>query len=119
MYNEPTNGDPIGRVNRLLLAWPTDDNLPGDGYESVRSTYKKLTAGLNEIKATAERDAEYAMGHCVFSAYSCYPKCYRQSDRAARCTHRTPQGTRTCPTTRRENNTSWMWPVLTWIFREA
>lgn len=58
MYNEPSNGDPIGRVNRLLLAWPADDNLPGDGYESVRSTYKKLTAGLNEIKSTAERDVE-------------------------------------------------------------
>ncbi|EPT05212.1 hypothetical protein FOMPIDRAFT_1112120 [Fomitopsis schrenkii] len=58
MYNEPANGDPIGRVNRLLLAWPTDDNLPGDGYESVRSTYKKLAAGLNEIKSTAERDVE-------------------------------------------------------------
>ena len=62
MYNEPTNGDPIGRVNRLLLAWPTDDNLPGDGYESVRSTYKKLTAGLSEIKTTAERDVEYVNG---------------------------------------------------------
>ncbi|KAH9936286.1 SGF29 tudor-like domain-containing protein [Fomitopsis serialis] len=58
MYNEPATGDPIGRVNRLLLAWPTDDNLPAEGYESVRSTYKKLTAGLNEIKTAAERDVE-------------------------------------------------------------
>lgn len=79
MYDEPATGDPIGRVNRLILAWPTDDNLPGDGYESVRSTYKKLAAGLNEIKSTAERDVEYAEGHIISSECSSH---FRAIDKA-------------------------------------
>lgn len=56
MYTNPGTSETIGRVNRLLSAWPADDNLPAEGYESVKTLYKKLTTGLNDIKTTAERD---------------------------------------------------------------
>lgn len=46
----------IGRINRLLSAWPQDDTLPAEGYDSVKSIYKKLNSGLKEIKESAERD---------------------------------------------------------------
>lgn len=45
-----------GRVNRLISAWPTDDTLPAEGYESVKSTYKKLVSGLTEIKNLGNDD---------------------------------------------------------------
>jgi len=51
MYN--ATSDTIGRVNRLLSAWPVDDDLPAEGFDSVRNTYKKLTSGLTEIKTSA------------------------------------------------------------------
>ncbi|KAI0076702.1 hypothetical protein K474DRAFT_1622351 [Panus rudis PR-1116 ss-1] len=53
-------GDAIGRVNRLISAWPTDDTLPAEGFDSVRSIYRKLNTGLNEIRSSAERDAKAA-----------------------------------------------------------
>lgn len=55
-YRTAATADTIGRVNRLLSAWPTDDDLPAEGYESVKSIYKKLTSGLTEIKTTSERE---------------------------------------------------------------
>lgn len=45
-----------GRVNRLISAWPTDDTLPAEGYESVKTTYKKLTSGLKEIQTLGQED---------------------------------------------------------------
>ncbi|KAH9950535.1 SGF29 tudor-like domain-containing protein [Amylocystis lapponica] len=57
-YSSPSTAETIGRVNRLLLAWPMDDTMPAEGYDSVRSVYKKLISGLTEIKSTAERDVE-------------------------------------------------------------
>lgn len=58
IYVNAGTSETIGRVNRLLSAWPADDNLPAEGYESVKTLYKKLTAGLNDIKTSAERDAK-------------------------------------------------------------
>ncbi|KAI0926963.1 hypothetical protein AcW1_007659 [Taiwanofungus camphoratus] len=58
MYTNPTGIETVGRVNRLLSAWPTDDILPAEGYDSVKSIYKKLTSGLQEIKTNAEQDAQ-------------------------------------------------------------
>ncbi|KAJ3552674.1 hypothetical protein NM688_g4028 [Phlebia brevispora] len=46
----------IGRVNRLLSAWPQDDALPAEGYDGVKSIFKKLNSGLKEIKESADRD---------------------------------------------------------------
>ncbi|PCH40130.1 hypothetical protein WOLCODRAFT_88492 [Wolfiporia cocos MD-104 SS10] len=56
-YTNPASGDTAGRVHRLLSAWPSDDNVPADGIENLKSHYKKITAGLHEIKTNAERDA--------------------------------------------------------------
>ena len=50
--------DTIGRVNRLISAWPQDDNIPAQGYDSVKSIYKKLNASLKEIQDSANRDVE-------------------------------------------------------------
>ncbi|TCD66620.1 hypothetical protein EIP91_001130 [Steccherinum ochraceum] len=57
-YTSPDNKDTVGRVNRLISAWPSDDTLPAEGFDSVKTTYKKLVSGLNDIKAAAERDAK-------------------------------------------------------------
>jgi SAGA-associated factor 29 len=49
----------IARVNRLIDIWPTDDAFPTEGFETIRTNYKKLVSGLNDIKAQSERDAKY------------------------------------------------------------
>ncbi|KAL1950293.1 hypothetical protein VTO73DRAFT_5417 [Trametes versicolor] len=58
MLSEHERDDTINRVHRLLSGWPTDDTLPSEGIEHVRSLYKKLNSSLNEVKMTAEKDAE-------------------------------------------------------------
>ncbi|KAK7690032.1 hypothetical protein QCA50_006677 [Cerrena zonata] len=58
--SSPETNDVVGRVNRLLSAWPTDDTMPSEGFESLKNIYTKLNKGLNEIKANAERDAKMA-----------------------------------------------------------
>lgn len=47
----------IGRVNRLVSSWPSNDTLPAEGFEGVRSVYKKLLSGLQEVKNNAEKEA--------------------------------------------------------------
>lgn len=58
MLSEHERDDTVNRVQRLLSGWPTDDTLPSEGIEHVRSLYKKLMSSLTEVKATAEKDAE-------------------------------------------------------------
>ncbi|ETW81917.1 hypothetical protein HETIRDRAFT_384414 [Heterobasidion irregulare TC 32-1] len=48
--------DAVGRVNRLILAWPNDETLPAEGMDSVKTVYKKLSSGLSEIKTNSERE---------------------------------------------------------------
>lgn len=60
-YNSPTTVDAIGRVNRSISAWPvtsSDDGQPMESLDTVMTTYKKLTAGLTEIKEAAETEAK-------------------------------------------------------------
>ena len=66
MLTEQERDDTIGRVHRLLSQWPSDDSLPSEGIDGVKSIYKKLVSGLNEVKTNAERDAEYV--HLIFYA---------------------------------------------------
>jgi hypothetical protein len=49
----------IERVNRLISAWPTDDTLPAEGYDGVKSVFKKLYPGLRDIQTAAEEEAKY------------------------------------------------------------
>lgn len=51
--------DTIGRVNRLILAWPPDETLPAEGIDGVKTVYKKLVSGLNEIKTSSEREVKW------------------------------------------------------------
>jgi SAGA-associated factor 29 len=52
----PDTIETIGRVNRLIAGWPTDDMLPADGFEGLKSTYRKLSAGLHGVQNTAEEE---------------------------------------------------------------
>jgi SAGA-associated factor 29 len=46
----------IQRVNRLMAGWPTEDELPPDGLEGLRSTARKLEQGFLDIKRDAEEE---------------------------------------------------------------
>ncbi|KAG2151414.1 SGF29 tudor-like domain-containing protein [Suillus clintonianus] len=50
IYTRPSNVDTIGRVNRLISAWPTDDVLPAEGYDFLKTNYKKLHSALKEVR---------------------------------------------------------------------
>ncbi|KAJ8518460.1 hypothetical protein ONZ45_g4445 [Pleurotus djamor] len=58
LYANPTTAETIDRVNRLITIWPTDDNLPAEGLDSVKSNYKKLSTGLHDIQDSATREAK-------------------------------------------------------------
>ncbi|KXN88167.1 SAGA-associated factor 29 [Leucoagaricus sp. SymC.cos] len=48
-----TTAETIGRVNRMISAWPTDDTLPAEGFDAVKQTFKRLSNGLREIETSA------------------------------------------------------------------
>jgi hypothetical protein len=50
----------IGRVNRLIAVWPTDDVLPAEGYEHLKTNYKKLSRALKDVRDISEDEAKYA-----------------------------------------------------------
>ncbi|EEB90918.1 hypothetical protein MPER_10813, partial [Moniliophthora perniciosa FA553] len=50
IYAKSATQDNIGRVNRLISAWPPDDVVPAEGFDSLKTTYKKLSLALNEIQ---------------------------------------------------------------------
>lgn len=56
-YSSPLNFETIGRVNRLISAWPMDDMLPAEGLDGVKSIYKKLQPGLEDVRNAAEEEA--------------------------------------------------------------
>src|SRR5262245_26544208 len=61
IYENTAIGETIGRVNRFIAAWPADDTLPAEGIDSVKTVYKKLSAGLHEIRGTSEKEAKYEL----------------------------------------------------------
>jgi len=48
----------IVRVNKLSLVWPTDEVLPAEGIDSVKTVYKELMSRLSEIKSISEREVK-------------------------------------------------------------
>jgi SAGA-associated factor 29 len=58
MYMDKKPGDTVGRVNRLISAWPQDDALPTEGYQGVKAIRKKLDSGLREIKSQADSEVK-------------------------------------------------------------
>ena len=53
--------DTLGKVNRLISAWPPDEALPAEGIEGVERVRKRLVAGLTDIKTSSERDIKYVI----------------------------------------------------------
>lgn len=58
IYSNPTV-ETIGRVNRLISSWPSNDTLPAEGFDGVKPVYKKLFSGLEEVKRNAEKEARW------------------------------------------------------------
>ncbi|KAI6044783.1 SGF29 tudor-like domain-containing protein [Pisolithus marmoratus] len=56
-YATPSTVDTIGRVNRLITAWPTDDSFPTESYETLKTNYKKLSTALRNVRSSAEEEA--------------------------------------------------------------
>jgi len=54
-----TTAETIGRVNRMISAWPADDTLPAEGFDAVRQTFKRLSNGLREIETYAIGEEKY------------------------------------------------------------
>jgi SAGA-associated factor 29 len=54
----PATEQTIGRVNRLISALPTDDTLQVDGLDSAKTTHKKLSLGLDELRKQAEAEVK-------------------------------------------------------------
>lgn len=50
--------DLVGRANRLLAAWPTGDDIPGEGWKSLRENYKKLTNSLEEMQKHSDAEVK-------------------------------------------------------------
>jgi len=46
----------VDRVNQLIASLPADDAFPADGFGGVRSNYKKLASGLEDIKTQSDRE---------------------------------------------------------------
>ncbi|TFK40649.1 SGF29 tudor-like domain-containing protein [Crucibulum laeve] len=57
LAHAPT-ADIIGRVNRLISGWPTDDIVPAEGYESVKKNCKRLTNGLDDLEKEAKEEVK-------------------------------------------------------------
>ncbi|KAH7909028.1 SGF29 tudor-like domain-containing protein [Hygrophoropsis aurantiaca] len=49
VYGSPHSVETIGRVNRLIAAWPTDDTLPAEGYDNLKTNFKRLSSALKEV----------------------------------------------------------------------
>ncbi|KAJ8080563.1 hypothetical protein PM082_017397 [Marasmius tenuissimus] len=66
IYKQSATQETIGRVNRLISAWPPDDVVPAEGFDSVKATHKKLSTALEDIQNTSKEEIkaiEGAMEH--------------------------------------------------------
>lgn len=57
IYQSTQTLEAMARVNRSISAWPAtsgENGEPLESLETVKTTYKKLSSGLNEIKDAAE-----------------------------------------------------------------
>lgn len=58
IYTNSTTGDTISRVNRLISAWPSDDTVPSEGLDGVKTIYKKLNTGLKDIETASNHEVK-------------------------------------------------------------
>lgn len=60
IYASPKHVEIIGRVNRLISAWPTDDVLPAEGYADLKQKYKWLSGALKDVQNINDEEVKYA-----------------------------------------------------------
>jgi SAGA-associated factor 29 len=58
IYANPKTVETMGRVNRLLSQWPTDDTVPAEGLSGLQGVQGKLTSGLTEIMSCAQQEVK-------------------------------------------------------------
>ncbi|KAG6376983.1 hypothetical protein JVT61DRAFT_1024 [Boletus reticuloceps] len=58
IYANQNSIETIGRVNRLMAMWPTDDSLPAEGYETFKTNFKRLYAALREVCRNSDEETE-------------------------------------------------------------
>lgn len=51
--------DLIGKANRLMAAWPTNDDLPSEGWKSLKENYKKLSTTLEDIQKHSDAEIKW------------------------------------------------------------
>ena len=70
--NHPNTAETIGRVNRLINAWPPDDTPPAEGIGHMKTVQHKLSSGLSDIIAACDQEIKYGSGECPIFAYLSY-----------------------------------------------
>lgn len=58
MYMGATTTDTIGRVNRLINVWPTDDTPPAEGIGHMKTVQQRLSSGLSDIIAACDQEVK-------------------------------------------------------------
>jgi SAGA-associated factor 29 len=59
IYANSKTVDTMGRVNRLISTWPTDDTVPAEGLGYLQQSVQgKLTSGLTEIMNSANQEVK-------------------------------------------------------------
>lgn len=58
IYANSKTVDTMGRVNRLISTWPTDDTVPAEGLGYLQQSQVKLTSGLTEIMNSANQEVK-------------------------------------------------------------
>ncbi|KAF9242607.1 SGF29 tudor-like domain-containing protein [Melanogaster broomeanus] len=57
IYANSNSVETIGRVNRLIAAWPADDSLPAESYEiEILKNHKRLSSALKEVRRNADEE---------------------------------------------------------------
>ncbi|TFK74877.1 hypothetical protein BDN72DRAFT_788648 [Pluteus cervinus] len=51
-----STADTINRVNKLILAWPTDDAVPADGIDGIKTLYRKLTTSIGDLRSATDEE---------------------------------------------------------------
>ncbi|KAJ7212119.1 SGF29 tudor-like domain-containing protein [Mycena pura] len=58
LYSTASTMDTIGRANRLISVWPSDETMPAQGLDNVKQIYRKLVSALEEIHQTSEKEVK-------------------------------------------------------------
>lgn len=69
MYSNPATASTIGRVNRCISGWPSDDTVPAEGLEDVQQTYNRLMVGLKDVEDASNKEVKYELV-IIFGSFS-------------------------------------------------